>query len=151
MDILVIGNGFDLAHGLPTRYADFLEFCEKVSKIFTYHEITVVDDYIYNNLKNWGMNDYIKGILIEAFSERICKENPYKNDDFNVECVVLNEKINDDMDDRLNDLDGKRLTVTVDTKNHRRIFLEKVPYHDMIVRTSNAAINEFYTLIENNI
>lgn len=26
MEILVIGNGFDLAHGLPTEYADFLEF-----------------------------------------------------------------------------------------------------------------------------
>lgn len=27
MYILVIGNGFDLAHGLPTRDGDFLEFC----------------------------------------------------------------------------------------------------------------------------
>lgn len=26
MNILIIGNGFDLAHGLPTRYNDFLEF-----------------------------------------------------------------------------------------------------------------------------
>ncbi|WP_295073757.1 AbiH family protein [Ruminococcus sp.] len=26
MNILVIGNGFDLAHGLPTRYQEFLEF-----------------------------------------------------------------------------------------------------------------------------
>lgn len=26
MDILVVGNGFDLAHGLPTRYWDFMEF-----------------------------------------------------------------------------------------------------------------------------
>ncbi len=26
MNILVIGNGFDLAHGLPTRYTDFLEW-----------------------------------------------------------------------------------------------------------------------------
>lgn len=26
MNILVIGNGFDLAHGLPTRYTDFLDF-----------------------------------------------------------------------------------------------------------------------------
>ena len=26
MNILVIGNGFDLAHGLPTKYTDFLEF-----------------------------------------------------------------------------------------------------------------------------
>ncbi|MCX4268533.1 MAG: bacteriophage abortive infection AbiH family protein [Lachnospiraceae bacterium] len=29
MDILVIGNGFDLAHGLPTRYIDFLEWTKK--------------------------------------------------------------------------------------------------------------------------
>ena len=26
MNILVIGNGFDLAHGLPTKYTDFLGF-----------------------------------------------------------------------------------------------------------------------------
>lgn len=35
MNILIIGNGFDLAHGLPTTYVDFLNFintfenCEK--------------------------------------------------------------------------------------------------------------------------
>lgn len=28
LDILIIGNGFDLAHGLKTSYKDFLEFCE---------------------------------------------------------------------------------------------------------------------------
>lgn len=27
MNIIVLGNGFDLAHGLPTRYTDFLKFC----------------------------------------------------------------------------------------------------------------------------
>lgn len=32
MNILVIGNGFDLAHGLPTRYIDFLEFIEEYNK-----------------------------------------------------------------------------------------------------------------------
>ncbi|MCI9342578.1 MAG: hypothetical protein HFI01_06290 [Lachnospiraceae bacterium] len=26
MNILVIGNGFDLTHGLPTKYTDFLLF-----------------------------------------------------------------------------------------------------------------------------
>lgn len=30
MDILLIGNGFDLAHDLPTTYKDFLDFLEKV-------------------------------------------------------------------------------------------------------------------------
>ena len=28
LDILIIGNGFDLAHGLKTSYKDFLEFCK---------------------------------------------------------------------------------------------------------------------------
>lgn len=30
MNILVIGNGFDIAHGLPTKYTDFLEFCRMI-------------------------------------------------------------------------------------------------------------------------
>ena len=33
MDILIIGNGFDIAHGLKTSYKDFLDFCvERNSK-----------------------------------------------------------------------------------------------------------------------
>lgn len=34
MNVLVIGNGFDLAHGLPTRYMDFLEFIEKYEEYY---------------------------------------------------------------------------------------------------------------------
>lgn len=30
MNILVLGNGFDLAHGLPTKYSDFLDFVEVI-------------------------------------------------------------------------------------------------------------------------
>ena len=37
MNILVIGNGFDLAHGLPTKYQDFLEFVE-------YFKCNFIDD-----------------------------------------------------------------------------------------------------------
>ena len=33
MNILVLGNGFDLAHGLPTTYKDFLDFANVVEKI----------------------------------------------------------------------------------------------------------------------
>lgn len=29
MNILVLGNGFDIAHGLPTQYVDFLDFIRK--------------------------------------------------------------------------------------------------------------------------
>ena len=30
MEILMIGNGFDLEHGLPTKYADFLDFVNSI-------------------------------------------------------------------------------------------------------------------------
>ena len=36
MNILVIGNGFDLAHKLPTRYNDFLGFVERFLNIIQY-------------------------------------------------------------------------------------------------------------------
>ena len=31
MNILIIGNGFDLAHGLETRYSDFLSYCTQMT------------------------------------------------------------------------------------------------------------------------
>lgn len=33
MNILVIGNGFDLEHGLPTMYKDFLDFIKGISNL----------------------------------------------------------------------------------------------------------------------
>ena len=41
MNILLIGNGFDLAHHLPTRYQDFLEFI-KVSLLYNFINDTPV-------------------------------------------------------------------------------------------------------------
>lgn len=38
MNVIVIGNGFDLAHGLPTKYGDFLEWI--VDELYFY-------DYLY--------------------------------------------------------------------------------------------------------
>lgn len=32
--ILILGNGFDLAHNLPTKYSDFLKFCKIVKSFF---------------------------------------------------------------------------------------------------------------------
>lgn len=36
MNILVIGNGFDLAHDLPTKYTDFLEWVKKYQQFYSY-------------------------------------------------------------------------------------------------------------------
>lgn len=46
MNILMIGNGFDLAHGLPTKYTDFLEFATVMHQ--------VVDVGVPNNKIDYG-------------------------------------------------------------------------------------------------
>lgn len=58
MNILVIGNGFDLAHGMPTRYTDFLEFVK---------EFIYFNTEIFPNLLFWSfygeenkMQEFIK-------------------------------------------------------------------------------------------
>ena len=45
MNILVIGNGFDLAHGLPTKYGDFLKFVEVIRQVLNAkgEEINYID------------------------------------------------------------------------------------------------------------
>ena len=71
MKILVIGNGFDLAHGLPTSYKDFLEFCARAQRIYTYQPSISVGQYEQDNLKEWTINDYVKARLKNAFDSRV--------------------------------------------------------------------------------
>ena len=42
MDILMIGNGFDIEHGLPTTYEDFLQFVESFK--LTYLDIGYAEE-----------------------------------------------------------------------------------------------------------
>lgn len=42
MNILLIGNGFDLAHNLPTTYNHFLSFCQKARRIYTLDTSSVI-------------------------------------------------------------------------------------------------------------
>lgn len=38
MKVLMIGNGFDLAHGLETKYTDFLNFVEQFNRVYDINE-----------------------------------------------------------------------------------------------------------------
>ena len=62
MNILVIGNGFDLAHGLPTKYTDFLKFVEVINQVI---EIKNNDDI--SNLDWRGINQQIKELIKIVF------------------------------------------------------------------------------------
>lgn len=70
MDILLIGNGFDLAHGLPTDYISFLEFCKKIIPIYEGSEGRPVFFYKKEFLSNWEINNEIKNILVNAYESR---------------------------------------------------------------------------------
>lgn len=62
MNILLIGNGFDLEHGLPTRYKDFLDFCRKVKQLYTTaNKISKVQ--LLAEYENWKTDVSIKDIL----------------------------------------------------------------------------------------
>ena len=47
MNILVIGNGFDLAHGLPTTYGDFLKYVAAFNRVKDSSEDTKSQYYSY--------------------------------------------------------------------------------------------------------
>lgn len=62
MNILVIGNGFDIAHGLPTKYGNFLEFVQAFNRVKSstedsrspyykyFNTLNVSKQYLYNEL-----------------------------------------------------------------------------------------------------
>ena len=50
-NLYLIGNGFDLAHGLPTSYKDFLDFCKMVRELYTYPIID--NEYNQKKLIDW--------------------------------------------------------------------------------------------------
>lgn len=50
MNILLIGNGFDLAHGLPTKYTDFLNFIEVIKQIIKINSGEMSDTINWMNI-----------------------------------------------------------------------------------------------------
>lgn len=87
MNILVIGNGFDLAHGLPTKYTDFLDFVQEYEECYKTEikeskEIEVdsnlkkmIADFFklryysgnsFEDIKNEGRRDRIKKLIEET-------------------------------------------------------------------------------------
>ena len=66
MNILMIGNGFDLAHELPTKYTDFLEFCKRVFPIYENAAGGGIHLYQQEYLFKWDFNKEIKEGLKSA-------------------------------------------------------------------------------------
>lgn len=74
MNILLIGNGFDLVHTLPTTYLDFFDFAQKVFAL--YRGVSYKwEEYERNLLNKWNyskeMTDYIKNIFFEKDKNKV--------------------------------------------------------------------------------
>lgn len=81
MNILVLGNGFDLAHGLPTSYKDFLTFCKKIKTIYEYSESVSRAEYKEKEIDSWEMNENIKERFVNTYADRIIDKSLYEGAD----------------------------------------------------------------------
>lgn len=95
MKILLIGNGFDLAHNLPTSYKKFLEFCERTVRIFNYANTATKDEYKRENLDGWDMDDSIKNALFHAFEERKYNRIPQGDGTYESDVTTANPLFNE--------------------------------------------------------
>jgi len=68
--VLILGNGFDLAHGLPTRYSDFLKFCD-ISLCLDYPE-DLLEEKIDRSTKpdSFAGCDFIKNKINEEYGKK---------------------------------------------------------------------------------
>lgn len=98
--VLIIGNGFDLAHGLPTSYADFLEFAERFQAIYIREETVTLEEVRKDYIESWKGNEHIKRALLELFLKRVLV--PSEGDkDRTASCFQLGDDILDKMAENL--------------------------------------------------
>lgn len=108
MNILIIGNGFDLAHKLPTSYKEFIKFIEQICRIENYQgtarefeskiEITGYDKF--NDL-DVDIQAYIHDIIcdkdnpnrkvVDFFEQQIQSHNKGKKIQFVKELITLSK------------------------------------------------------------
>jgi len=79
--ILILGNGFDLAHRLPTKYSDFLEFCMMIERIHYESQNKGFTQYKFDEIiiSNWEV-DSVKKRIIKNLKEILFEEKILEND-----------------------------------------------------------------------
>lgn len=94
MDILMRGNGFDIEHGLPTTYADFLQFVERFNYLYTmakikfYTESKIEDEYLRFIIENpetnadKALHEYLKDNIWIDHLKRAYKEHLKNKEDW---------------------------------------------------------------------
>lgn len=76
MNVLIVGNGFDIAHKLPTKYTSFLDFIKFINRFETYHGTAQEFKLDNENYKFSQLDtDVQKYIIGRIFNEEIIYSN----------------------------------------------------------------------------
>lgn len=135
MKVLIIGNGFDLAHGLPTKYGDFLTFCKTITRVFTYDSGSG-EKFYKNNVENLPFPKCTKDEIYAAFESR--KKN------FNKYIVEFNDRLNGNVwYDYFTKLVENKLVRGANWIDFEREIRDIIKYLD----ETNIDLNEDYSLI----
>ena len=92
--ILILGNGFDLAHGLPTKYSHFLEFCKRVEEIWLYdtsNDEATIANFKKTWIENWDTDVTIKDTIVVEFCNRKIRRNPGGTYEITSDSIELSE------------------------------------------------------------
>lgn len=73
MDILMIGNGFDIAHRLPTTYVDFLNFIKITRDVLTNKQKSIVNWYGFEEKRNFNFQKF-SDLIYEKYINRVTKD-----------------------------------------------------------------------------
>ena len=95
MEILLIGNGFDIEHKLPTSYNDFLLFCLKVMPIFSVEPGLTIQRYTNDYLESWKIDESVKKTLTAAFNSRYEDKASVTETEYDTGIRTANSELNE--------------------------------------------------------
>ena len=68
LNVLIIGNGFDLMHDLPTSYRNFMDTCDLIRKLYTFEQDK--EDFLKRKIEELDTHSAIKKELLDVLSNR---------------------------------------------------------------------------------
>lgn len=151
MNILILGNGFDLAHKLDTKYVDFLNYCRKnqnVENIWLRHFVNRqqklgekwidLEEEIYNVIKS--LNESLKYLTNNYEKESISRMYSFQKD-------FIDEKF--DLSRITNEFRQSQNKYPTNEKEYTSVNTNIVNYVGYYFKTYKGLINFLYDQLRN--